>query len=201
MSETIGDEEREVTAELEGGVLSNRRRRVLLLRLGQVGTERSIGVLGENLRSSDTKSQVRAVLALAHIGTEEAADTLIDSLAVISGPCFTFTVKALAVEYAERAMPALIQTLEQRGGELRQVDKQLLVYALFQNPHRSQMPVLKTLLRERSWSTRRMAAVALAQIRAPEGREALEEAVRSLSWLRGLQARRALRSLRYVSDE
>jgi hypothetical protein len=41
-----------------------------------------------------------------------------------------------------------------------------------------------------------MAAVALAQIRASESREALEEAATSLSWLRSLQARRALRSLR-----
>jgi hypothetical protein len=61
--------------------------------------------------------------------------------------------------------------------------------------------VLAALLGERRRSTRRMAAVALAQIRAPESREALEEAVSSLSWLRALQARRALRSRQYVTDE
>jgi HEAT repeat protein len=91
--------------------------------------------------------------------------------------------------------------LEERRGELRQGDKQLLVYALFQTPHRSEVPVLAPLLRERSRETRRMAAVALAEIKATEAREALEEAARSLSWLRGMQARRALRSLRYVSGE
>lgn len=195
------DDEQGIIAQLEGSGLSDKRRRALLAKLGQVGTERSIGVLGANLQSSDVKSQVGAVFALAHIGTEEAADALIDSLPVTAGPCFTFTVKALAEEHAERAMPALIRTLDERRGELRQGDMQLVVYALYQIPHRSEVPVLALLLRERSRSTRRMAAVALAQIRAPESREALEEAARSLSWLRGLQARRALRSLRYVSGD
>jgi HEAT repeat protein len=91
--------------------------------------------------------------------------------------------------------------LEERHDEFRQGDKQVLVWALYQTPHRSEVPVLATLLGERSKSTRRMAAVALAQIKATESREALEEAVKTLSWLRGRQARRALRLLRYVNGE
>ena len=166
-----------------------------------MGTERSIDVLGANLRSKDVKSQVSAVFALAHIGTEEAADALIDCLAMETGPRFAFALKSLAEDHAARAMPAFIRTLEERYDELDPGDKQLLVYALYQTPHRSQVPALAALLRERSRRTRRMAAVALAQIRAPESREALEEAARSLSWLRGFQARRALRSLRYVNGE
>jgi HEAT repeat protein len=193
--------EQEVIAEFEADGLSNRRRRALLSKLRQVGTERSIDVLRANLRSADTKSQVRAVFALAHIGTEEAVDALIDSLAVTTGHCFTFAVKSLAEDHAARARPAFIRTLEERRDELDQGDKQVLVWALYQTPHRSEVPVLATLLGERSRSTRRMAAVALAQIKAPESRGALEEAVKSLSWLRGLQARRALRLLRYVSGE
>lgn len=193
--------EQQVIAELEANDLSDSRRRALLAELRQVGTERSIDVLRANLRSADVKSHARAVFALAHIGTEQAADALIDSLAVTTGPGFTFAVKSLAEDHAARARPAFVRTLAERHDELRQGDKQVLVWALYQTPHRSEVPVLAALLGERSRSTRRMAAVALAQIRAPESREALEEAVKSLSWLRGFQARRALRSLRYVNGE
>jgi HEAT repeat protein len=198
-SETIV--EQQVIAELEADDLSDSRRRALLSELRQVGTERSIDVLRANLRSTDVKGQVRAVFALAHIGTEQAADALIDSLAVTTGPGFTFAVKSLAEDHAARARPAFVRTLEERHDELRQGDKRVLVWALYQTPHRSEVPVLAALLGERSRETRRMAAVALAQVRAPESREALEDAVKSLSWLRGLQARRALRSLRYVNGE
>jgi HEAT repeat protein len=193
--------EQQVIAELEANDLSDSRRRSLLSELRQVGTERSIDVLRANLRSADVKGHVRAVFALAHIGTEQAADALIDSLAVTTGPGFTFAVKSLAQDHAARARPAFVRTLEERHDELHQGDKQVLVWALYQTPHRSEVPVLAALLGERSRNTRRMAAVALAQIRAPESREALEGAVKSLSWLRGLQARRALRSLRYVNGE
>jgi RHS repeat-associated protein len=40
-----------------------------------------------------------------------------------------------------------------------------------------------------------------AEVAAAEAREALEEAASSLSWLQGLQSRRALRSRQYVSGE
>jgi HEAT repeat protein len=195
------DYEQEVIAELEANGLSKKRRRALLSKLREVGTERSIDILRANLWSADVKGHVRAVFALAHIGTEQAADALIDSLAVTTGPGFTFAVKSLAEDYAARARPAFVRALEERHDELRQGDKQVLVWALYQTPHRSEVPVLAALLGERRRSTRRMAAVALAQIRAPESREALEEAVSSLSWLRALQARRALRSRQYVTDE
>ena len=195
------DSEQEVITGLEADGLSNKQRRVLLSKLRQVGTERSIGILRSNLRSADTKSRVRAVFALARIGSEQAADALIDSLAVTTGPGFAFAVKSLAEDHAVRARPAFVRTLEERYDELRQGDKQVLVWALYQTPHRSEVSVLAALLAEPSRSTRRMAAVALAQIRAPESREALEDAVMSLSWLRGMQARRALRSLRYVTGE
>jgi hypothetical protein len=70
MIETTEDEQ-EVIAKLEADGLSKRRRRALLSKLRQVGTERSIDVLRANLRSHDIKSQVRAVFALAHIGTRK----------------------------------------------------------------------------------------------------------------------------------
>ncbi len=195
MTQTLRNEQ------LDTNGLSKKRRRALLLKLQKVGTERSIDVLRANLGSADVKGQVRAVFALTHIGTEQAAYALIDSLAVTTGPGFTFAVKSLAENHAARARPAFVRTLEERHDELRQGDKQVLVWALYRTPHRSEVPVLAALLGEQSRRTRRMAAVALAQIRASESREALEGAATSLSWLRGLQARRALRSLRYVSDE
>jgi HEAT repeat protein len=194
--------EQEVIAELEANSLSKKRRLVLLSKLRKIGTERSIGVLRTNLRSADERTQVHAVFVLAQIATDEAADALIECLAMDkTGPRFAFALKSLTEDHAARARPAFVRTLEERRDELGQGDKQLLVYALFQDPHRSEVPVLSRLLRERSRETRRMAAVALAQIKATEAREALEEAARSLSWLRGRQARRALRSLRDVSGD
>ncbi len=195
------DDEQAVIAALKANGLSKRRRLALLSKLRKIGTERSIGVLRTNLHSADERTQVHAVFALAHVGTDEAAAALIDSLAVTTGPGFSFAVKSLAEDHAARARPAFVRTLEERHDELRQGDKQVLVWALYHTPHRSEVPVLAPLLRERSRETRRMAAVALAQIRASESREALEEAARSLSWLRGRQARRALRLRRYVSGE
>jgi HEAT repeat protein len=195
-------DEQEVIAELEANGLSKNRRLALLSKLRKIGTERSIDVLRTNLCSANERIQVHAVFALAHIGTDEAADALIECLAMKkTGPRFTFALKSLTEDHAARARPAFVRTLEERRGELRREDKQLLVYALFQTPHRSEVPVLAPLLRERSRETRRMAAVALAEIKATEAREALEEAASSLSWLRGRQARRALRSLRYVSGD
>lgn len=196
------DNEQEIIAELEGDALSKRRRLALLSKLRKIGTERSVGVLRENLRSTNERTQTCAVFALAHIGTDEAADALIECLAMKkTGPRFAFALKSLTEKHAARARPAFVRTLEERRHELRQGDKQLLVYTFFRDPHRSEVPALAALLGERSRKTRRMAAVTLAQIKATEAREALEEAVRSLSWLRGLQARRALRSLHYVSGE
>jgi HEAT repeat protein len=196
------EDEQEVVAALEANSLPKRQRLALLVKLRKIGTERSIAVLQTNLRSADGRTQAHAVFALAHIGTDEAADALIECLAMKkTGPRFAFAVKSLTEDHAARARPAFVRTLEERQDELRQGDKQLLVYALFQSPHRSEVPVLAPLLRERNRETRRMAAVALAQIKATEAREALEEAARSLPWLRALQARRALRSLQDVSGE
>jgi HEAT repeat protein len=195
------DNEQEVIAELEGNSLSNKRRRALLSKLTKIGTGRSIDVLRASLRSADVRSQVSAVFALTHVGTGEAADALIDCLAMDTGPRFTFAVKSLADDHAVRAMRAFIRTLEERRSELDQGDKRLIIKALYQTPHRSQVPALAALLRERSRNTRRMAAEALAHIKVTEAQEALEEAVRSLSWLRGRQARCALSSLRYVSGD
>jgi HEAT repeat protein len=198
-SEKIG--EQQAIAELEANNLSDSRRRALLSELRQVGTERSIGVLRTNLRSADTRSQVGAVFALARIDTEGATDALIDCLAMETGPRFTFAVKSLAELRASRAIPALIRTLKERRSELDEGDKRLIVFALVQTPHRSEVPVLSATLREGNRRTRRAAAIALTQIRAPESREALEEAVKSLPWLRGLSVRRVLRSQRNAIGE
>lgn len=196
------DNEQAIVTELETDGLSKKRRQALLLKLQKVGTEQSLSVLQANLRSADVKSQVRALFALTHIGTEAAVESLIDCLDMETmGPRFTFAVKALRDHHASYAMPALTRTLEERRSEIDQGDKRLIIVALSRSPHRSQIPALAALLGERNRRTRQMAAEALSLIKAIEAREALEEAARSLSWLQGLQARRALRLMRYGSSE
>src|ERR1700679_3612078 len=108
-------DEQQAIVELEAIDLSNSRRRTLLSALRQVGTERSIEILRANLQSTDTRSQVRAVFALARIGTEGAVDALIDCLDMRTGPRFTFAVKALADLRAPQIVPALIRTLDKHG--------------------------------------------------------------------------------------
>jgi HEAT repeat protein len=195
-------EEQQAIAGLEADDLGSGERRALLEIIRRVGTDRSIGILRTSLRSTDTRIQVRAVFALAGIGTARAIEALLDCLEMGTGPRFTFAVKSLAeLNGPGEVVPALIQTLEKHRVQLSEGDKQLIIFALAQTPHRSEVPVLSTVIRDGNRRTRRMAAMTLILIRAPESREALEEAVESLSWLRGLEVRRVLRSQRNSISE
>jgi HEAT repeat protein len=174
--------------------VGRRRRRALLAELGKVGGEGSVNVLRANLRSPDLRTRVSALFALVEIGNEKAVDVLIECLRMELGPPFTFAVAELGKLRARRAIPALIETLDRRAEELDEGNKRVIIRALAHMPHRSQVPVLSTALRRGGLRTRRVAAMALVQIRAPESQAALEDAVKSLSWLRARQARRALRA-------
>jgi HEAT repeat protein len=193
--------EKEILAELREKDIGDKRRRALLTELGQVGTPQSIDVLRESLRSADVKSQVSAVFALAHIRTNEAVDVLIECLGMETGPRFGFATKSLAEIGSLRALPALIRTLDERRAELSEGDKWMIIHAFIQTPHRSEVPVLAATLLERHRRTRRAAAFALARIRTPESRDALEAAVKTLPLWRGLSVRRALRWHQDVTGE
>jgi HEAT repeat protein len=179
---------------LEADELDVRRRRALLSELRKVATDRSISILRANLRHADLRSRMGAVFALSQIDTDDAVDGLIECLDMEAGPPFTFAARELGRLRARRAIPALIRTLEERVSNLAEGDKRVIIYALAQMPHRSAVPVLSTALCGRNARTRRVAAMALAQIRAPESRGALEGAAKSLPWPRNLQAKRALRA-------
>lgn len=198
MRSTVGSadcsREEEIVAALQTNNLSIKQRRALVSELRRVGSERSIDVLCDCLRSSDDQLSVRAVFALAHIDTEDAIDALIGSLSMDVTPRLIFAVDSLGKMGARSAIPALIQCLESRGDELRWGEKRVIILALTRMPHRSMVPVLSAALRERHRAVRKAAAWALTEIRAPESRAALEEAAESLSWPRNLQAKRALRA-------
>jgi HEAT repeat protein len=178
---------------LEASGLDVRKRRELLSELRKVATDRSVPILRANLHHADLQSRVRTVFALSHIDTDDAVDGLIECLDMEAGAPFTFAAKELGRLRARRAIPALIRTLEERFSTLDEGDKRVIAYALARMPHRSAVPVLATALHGPNRRTRRVAAMALAQIRAPESQAALEEAADSLSWPRNLQAKRALR--------
>lgn len=186
--------ERQCIGELEASDLEIRRRRVLLSKLKKVGTDSSVPVLRANLHHADLQSRVRAVFALGHVGTDKAIEGLMECVERETGPPFTFAVRELGRLGARRAIPALIGALDGSSKQLSEGDKRVTIYALTQMPHRSEVSVLSAALREGNARTRRAAARALAQIRAPESHVALEQAVQSLSWTRGIQARRALRA-------
>jgi len=193
--DTLTDnDENSIIEELETTDIDIRRRRALVSKLGEVGTNRCVDVLKAALRSADTRTEVRAVFALSHIASPDSFKALIDSITNTHGPAFIFAVRSLAESDPEAARPAFVRTLAERRAQLTDGEKEVLVWALSQSPHRSEIPVLAPLLGEGRRETRRMAAVALAQIRAPEADQALEEAASSLPWLRARQARRALRS-------
>jgi HEAT repeat protein len=160
---------------------------------GRIDSESSIETLSESLRSSDINLTVDAVKALARIGTDEAVDALIECLEMPQGPRLTMAADSLRKLRSRRAVPALIRCLEARDGELRDGQKRILILALGEMPHASEVPVLAAALKDRSYRMRNAAAWALAQIRAPESTAALEAAGEELSWLRALPIRRGLR--------
>ncbi|MBA3809994.1 MAG: HEAT repeat domain-containing protein [Solirubrobacterales bacterium] len=200
-SEAPNIREDEALAQLQRNDLDVRRRRAVISVLGQVGSERSINALRDNLYQNDLKTKVEAVLALARIASDEAVDALSEFLRKHTGPPFALAVNSLRIANAHRVMPTLIEILQERRSELSDGDKRVIIHALAHVPHRSQVPALSAALNERSLLTKRVAAMALSGIRAPESRTALQDAAQSLSWLGGLYARRELRRCQNDDDE
>jgi HEAT repeat protein len=104
-----------------------------------------------------------------------------------------WAARLLAQADATDAVPALAACLEQRCDELDDAAIRSLVRALGLMPHRLAVPALTTALGQNSRKTQRAAAGALAQIRSPEAREALEAAKNELPWTRRRPIQRALR--------
>jgi HEAT repeat protein len=193
--------EQKILAELQASGLGVRRRRALLAELGRVGSERSIDALRSNLGRRDLKTKVGAVLALQSLGTDDAVDALVEFLRKQTGTPFALAVHSLGVADARRAIPGLIDILGQRRDEIGDGDKRVVIQTLARMPHRSEVPVLSAMLVERSFFTRRVAAMALSRIRAPESQAALEDAAGSLSWLAGLPVRHELRRRQHDLSE
>jgi HEAT repeat protein len=192
--------EDEIIAALRSEPSSVKRRRELVRDLGRSPTSRSLDVLRENALSSDHKVSVGALFGLRRLGTEEAWDVVIECLAIAPVRHLWLAIDMLGKAGIRSAIPALIQCLDRRREELRRGDRRLIVLAFIRMPHRSEVPVLERTLREPGYRLRDSAAVALAQIRAPESRAALEVAAREFSWLRGRTVRRALRQRRRTDD-
>ncbi len=191
--------EDEIIAALQTEDLGIKQRRKLVSELRTVSSARSLEVLRENLDSSDNQLAVRALLGLEHLATEGAIDAIIECLWMEPGPRFTFAVRALMRGRVRRAIPNLVECLERRS-ELDRGDRRIIVLAFAEMPHRSEVPVLERMLRERGRSLRYAAAAALTRIRAPESLAALETAADELSWLRGRTVRCALRVRRQMDD-
>jgi HEAT repeat protein len=184
--------EDELLAELGAGGVDRGRRRALLSELRRVGSERSIDELRRSLEEDDVKTKIAAISALEGVGSDEAVDVLGECVRTQTGPPFTFAARALWTVDARRAMPVFMRALEERGDDLSESDKRVVIHGLARAPHRSQVPLLLRALQGKSPLTRRVAAMALSRIRAPESEAALQDAARSLSWFRGLPVRREL---------
>jgi len=175
-------------------------RQIKALGLERSNDELSVATLRDDLRSSNANVAVSAVLGLTRIGTDQAVEALIDCLEMKPGPALTMAASSLRKLRSRRAVPSLIRCLETRDDELRDGQKRLLILALGEMPHVSEVPVLSAALRHRSYRMRSAAARALAQIRAPESSTALEAASNELSWFRALPVRRGLRVRRRRAD-
>jgi HEAT repeat protein len=130
---------------------------------GQIDSQSSIDALRESLRSSDINLTVDAVKALAGIGTDEAVDALIDCLEMPQGPRLTMAAVSLRKLRLRRSVPALIRCLETRDGELDNGQKRILILALGEMPHVSEVPVLAAALKDRSYRMRNAAACPLSK--------------------------------------
>jgi HEAT repeat protein len=129
---------------------------------------------------------------LAKIATDDAANAITDGLETSDPAAVFWAARFLAKLQAKTAVPALIRCLENRHAELDDEGVRSVIRALGLMPQRAAVPVLSAALRGRNRRTRKAAAWALVQIRAPESRAALESAAAELSWLSGRAIRRAL---------
>lgn len=193
---TASASEQAIIVELSRTGISVKRQRALLSRLRKEGTQDSVPVLQSYLSDEDEQSQARAVLALAQIGTEDAAEALLRCLKMSPGPRFTLAASRLATLAADRAVPCMVRALEKRADQLPSGDKRLLIETIATRPHRSYIPILSRMLIERSWRVRLAAARAIANTRSPESRLALETARDSSPWTRSLAPRWVLWRMR-----
>ena len=193
-------DENDVLVALSAGDLSPARRLELTLALQRVGTEQSIAALRDSLKSPDTRICVAALHALCGIGTNEAIDVMIDCLPTANALTVGWAAHLLARAHVRRAIPPLTKCLADRGESLTHPGKAMLIQALGALPHRTAVPVLTDALWAQDRATRVAAARALAHIRSPESRIALETAARKLSWIRGIAIRRVLRSIEQIDE-
>jgi HEAT repeat protein len=195
------DREEQVIEALQSDRLSPQSRRALVKELRRLGTDASVEVLRETLRCDELNVVVDAVNALARIRSNSAVEALIECLTLQPDSRLTLAAVSLRRLRSRRAVPALIACLQSRGKELRLGQRRLLILALGEMPHVSEVPVLADALTDRSYRTRNAAAWALAQVRAPESSVALEEAANQLSWVRALPIRRGLRARKRRADQ
>ena len=85
-----------------------------------VGTERSVDVLRENLYEADLKTKVGALSALEKIASDEAVDALSEFVRKQTGPPFALAVSSLRVANPHRAMPKLLRDL---AGTTRRIER------------------------------------------------------------------------------
>jgi HEAT repeat protein len=171
---------------------ASRRWFKLMFELQNVSAKIGMDVLRDDLRSTNRKACAGAQQVLVSLGTQEAIDALAESLDWADSVAVCNASRLLARMQARSAVPSLIACLGTRRDELNGTAKQWLSRTLGLMPHRDAVPVLAETLLDPSSHTRTAAAGALARIRAPESRIALEGAANQLSWFRGRAVRRAL---------
>ena len=168
----------------------------LMTELQHVSPPIGMETLRASLDSANRKSCAGAQQVLIRLGSEEAIAMLVESLQTADSVAVGNASRLLAGIQARSAISSLITCLDTRGNELDNTAQQWIARALGLMPHRDAIPVLAKLLRASSRRTRRTAAWAIAQIRAPESQVALESAADELPWFRGRAVRRALEAVR-----
>lgn len=153
-------------------------------------------VLRASLRSQDRRECAGAQQVLISLGTEQALVALADSLRTADNVAVGNAARLLGGKRARSAIPALIRCLDTRSDELDGAAKRWIARSLGLMPHRDEISVLASLLRDPRRRTRNTAAWALAQIRSPESQAALESGANELSWFQGRAVRRALEAVR-----
>jgi hypothetical protein len=192
-------EERAI-AVLRAGGLSVAEQHKQVRKLKRIGTAASVEVLRGPVRSERINLAGDAVWALRRIGTDDAVDALIECLDLKPGTRLTLAAAALRKLRNRAAVPAIVRCLATRAHVLNAGTRRILMLALGDMPHVSEVPVLADGLRDPRYRNRNAAAWALAQIRAPESAAALEAVAREYSWIRGIPIRRGLRERLERSD-
>lgn len=188
----MNEEDQILAALAEPGLATTERLRQMRLLRG-AATERSVDILGELTRNADRRVRVDALRILRSVGGMAAIDVLCNALSHEDVVTAGWAALFLGELGAEGAVPALIETADERWSSLG-IARPWVVRALGLLGDLRAMPVLERGLRSKDANVRVQAAYALSKMDPADTGGSVQAALSDLSWWRGRAVRRGVKA-------